>query len=117
VSGNIYVHQVLPPQERFLKMLSQVQSLESKRVEDIDWPLLFYYQENWKKQTIEIEPGESEQLHYTLSMSSEVQMIHLSSFFHNAAKQRQLEWGLDTFYNLQSDSSTKNAQWGQTGDQ
>jgi len=108
VSGKIDVHQVLPPENKFLQMLNEVKPMMSQRIEDIHWPSLFSYKEHWEKQVVEIEPGESEQLHYTLLLSSEVHMIHVESFFRNIAKRRRLEWGLETFHDMQPESCPDN---------
>lgn len=99
-SGRIIVHQVLPPKNEFLQMLSEIKPQGSRRIEDVHWPSLFSYKEHWENRTVEIEPGELEQLHYTLLLSSEVRMIHTVSFFRNIAKRRRLEWGLETFYEM-----------------
>ena len=80
-----------------------------RRVEVVDWPSLFSRKENWEKRIVEIEPGELEQLHYTILISSAVQTVHLESYFRNTTKRRrQLGWRLETFQDVLPGSRTEN---------
>jgi hypothetical protein len=103
IKGEIEVRQVLPPEVGFLQKLKKDQNAPYRRVELIDWPLLFPYEEDWKKEkrTIEIEPGESEQFLFTLLIHAEVKTIYINSYFHNMKKRRKdLGWSLETFHDV-----------------
>ena len=115
VKGEIEVRQVLPPEAGFLQVLNSGQITTSRRVELIDWPLLFPYEEDWKKEKriVEIEPGESEPFLFTLLVRTEVKTIYINSFFRNATKRkRELGWRAETFHDvlLGSNSATNTAQ-------
>lgn len=108
IKGEIEVRQVLPPEGSFLQLLNGDKTALSRRVELIDWPLLFPYEEDWKKEkrTIEIEPGESEHFLFALLIHAEVKIIYINSFFHNAKKRRKdLGWSLETFHEISLSSN------------
>lgn len=108
IKGEIEVRQVLPPGGGFLQLLNSDKTVLYRRVELIDWPLLFSYEEDWKKEnrTIEIEPGESERFLFSLLIHAEVKTIYIDSFFHNAKKRRKdLGWSLETFHEISLSSN------------
>lgn len=108
VSGEIEVRQVCPPGGNFLQLLTAGPQTTGRRVELVDWPALFTYSEDWPgKRIIEIEPGESEQLLYTLLVQAEVKSIYLYSYFRNITKRRkELGWETKTFHDVSPDGKT-----------
>jgi hypothetical protein len=110
VSGEIEVRQVLPLEASFLQVLNGGQMATGRRVELVDWPALFSYTEDWQgKRTVEIEPGESEQLLYTLLVRVEVKTIYIGSYFRNVVKRRkELGWGAETFHDVLPDDNANN---------
>lgn len=108
VEGKIEVRQALPPGTNFLQMLTGSQLTIGRRVEFVDWPALFSYSEDWSgKHIVEIEPGESEQMLYTLLVQAEVKTIYIASFFRNVSKRRkELGWRLETFHDVSPGTHT-----------
>jgi hypothetical protein len=77
------------------------------RDQSIHWDLVAHQPEDWGKDGIQIEPGESEQLHYKFVVSSSIQTITVYSYFpyvENRVFQRlrknhrQLGWSLTSIY-------------------
>jgi hypothetical protein len=108
VKEEFEVRQVLPPKADFLQLLNSSQIVPSRRVELVDWPLLFSSEEDWEqeKRVVEVEPGESGRFPFMLLVRAEVKTIYINSFFRNTKKRRrELGWRVETFHDVLPDNS------------
>lgn len=99
-----WVQQVIPVDEDMLaKILKGEEPLDEEGLEYL-WPLAVDKKEKeWSKGSREIEPGESDQVHFDFLLGPEVETIIVYSYFTNAKKfgrKKELGWQITNVYDL-----------------
>jgi len=86
VYAETWVQQVRPIDEEMQnKILDPQESADTEQTE-IQWPLLNEAKIKWAKKELEIEPNESDQIHFDFLIDSNVKTIVAYSYFRNAEK-------------------------------
>jgi len=105
VYAETWVQQVRPIDEEMQnKILDPQESADTEQTE-IQWPLLNEAKIKWAKKELEIEPNESDQIHFDFLIDSNVKTIVAYSYFRNAEKfrrQKELGWQITRVYDLHS---------------
>jgi hypothetical protein len=106
VNGRTWVQQVIPVDEDILtKLLKGEEPLDDEGLEYL-WPLAVEKKEKeWSKGSREIEPGESDQVHFDFVLGPDVETIIVYSYFRNAKKfgrKKELGWQITNVYDLKT---------------
>jgi hypothetical protein len=104
VNARSWVQQVIPVDEETLtKILKGEEPLDEEGLEYL-WPLAVDQKEKeWSKGSREIEPGESDQVHFDFLLGRDVETIIVYSYFRNAKKfgrKKELGWQITNVYDL-----------------
>ncbi len=109
VSEEMKVQQVLPFPAA-LRTIGSVQDLVAPGRREYDWPLLqsrCLNPEVRKGYKVDIEPGETDQMHYDFLLDSKVEVVKVFSYFRNAKRRdREIGWRLITVYDLRRKDDT-----------
>ncbi len=104
VYGETWIQQVLPLDEDIHKIILKGDDPVKEKELEIEWPLLKDKKIYWGKGDREIEPSESDQIHFDFILDSDVKTIVVYSYFRNAKKMRrkaELGWLITSVYDLQ----------------
>jgi len=106
VSAQTRIQQVLPTPPEILDSVNQGLDPVQKGKTEIEWPLIGTTRKShWAKGKREIEPGESDELHYDFVLDSRIQTVEVYTYVKNATKRgREIGWSLTTLYDLPSAS-------------
>ena len=118
VYGQSWIQKVLPLDKATLEKVLSGQYPARKGEVEIEWPLLSTQHVDWKKGDREIEPSESDQVHFDFILDSEVKTIVVYSYFRNAKKIRrkgELGWLVTRTYDLQLKNSREMDQENEDG--
>lgn len=104
VNARSWVQQVIPVDGDMLaKILKGEEPLGEEGLEYL-WPLAVDKKEKeWSKGSHEIEPGESDQVHFDFLLGPDVETIIVYSYFRNAKKfgrKKELGWQITNVYDL-----------------
>jgi len=92
---------MLPPPDEVLDSIAKGHELVSEGETEYIWPSLDSRESRWKKHQREIEPNESQDIHYDFIIDAEIQVIQVYSFLENETKPgRDIGWDLTTLYDL-----------------
>jgi hypothetical protein len=101
VSLETRIQQVLPPPAEVLDFINKGHSPVPDGQTEIDWPLIDSQESGWKRGEYEIEPGESQEIHYDFILDAETQTIEVYSYLKNEKKRdREIGWDLTTLHDL-----------------
>jgi len=104
-SGLSRVQQVLPCTEDLVASLAKRIHDDDACEPEVEWPLLEEWKVAFKKGEREIEPGESDELHFDFVVDSDVQVVVLYSYLKNVRKRkREIGWNVTSIYDLRSRS-------------
>ena len=95
------VQQILPLEGDLLDLINAGQDPVKKGTEVL-WPEIKSIESSCK---MEIEPGESDEIHYDFILNDEVRLIEIYSYFKNIKKRwrsRNIGWNLTTIYDLKN---------------
>jgi hypothetical protein len=105
VYGRTWIQQVRPLDEGIREKILHGQDPVQTKDTEIEWPLLSDKEISWEERELEIEPNESDQIHFDFILDSDVKTIVAYSYFRNAKKyrrQKELGWQITRVYDLQS---------------
>lgn len=101
VSGVTRVQQMLPAPDEFVRIVGEGDDPVRNGGTEYPWPSLGERRTHWEKSPRELEPGESEEIHYDFVIDSEATTVEVYSYFKNSAKRRrEIGWNLTTLYDL-----------------
>ncbi len=107
LSWDITVKQMLPPKSELRRVLDRSQGSIEEGIHIIQWQVLVSRRERKERKRFEIEPGESEQLHYDFLIGSEASTISVKSYFQNVMKRgRDIGWAWTTTHDLECQQKT-----------
>ena len=70
---------------------------------EVNWPLLQLCEARSPQDDYELEPGESQELHFDFILDAQVQTVAVYSYFKNIAKrEREIGWDAASIYDLES---------------
>jgi hypothetical protein len=74
-----------------------------KNENEYQWPEIDSKESSWVEKQFEIEPGESDSIHYDFIINANLQTVQLYSYCKNEKKlDRDIGWSHTTFYDLRS---------------
>ncbi len=99
--GEVWIQQILPPTPELLTYIEQGNDPVMERETEIKWHLLCERSSTWKKNRLEIEPGETHSLNYDFIIDSRITCIEIHSRYWNIMKaKRDFVWSLVTIHDL-----------------
>jgi hypothetical protein len=100
-TGKTWVQQILPVSEKMADQLEHDQDPVKDRETQVEWPLIAERGIDWSKSPCEIEPAETDELHFDFVVGSEAQTVEIYSYFENIRKRdRPIGWTVSTVYDL-----------------
>jgi hypothetical protein len=101
LSGTTRVQQVLPLSPEILKTINEGKNPIPEKEREVKWPLIDEKESDLKKEKIEIEPGEKDQIVYDFIIDDDIETVVVYSYFANIRKRsRDIGWDLTTVYDL-----------------
>ena len=95
------IQQMLPLSDEVLDSVAKGHKLVSEGETEHIWPTLDSRESRWEKGQREIEPNESQDIHYDFIIDAEIQVIQVYSFLVNETKRgHEIGWDLTTLYDL-----------------
>lgn len=105
LSGFSRVQQMIPCADELCEDLEKRDDKDGQCEPEAEWPLLRERKLKFKKGEREIEPGESDELHFDFVIDSDVEVIVIYSYLKNAKKRRpEIGWNVTSIYDLRSGS-------------
>lgn len=106
VYGKTWIQQVKPVDSDLLSKVKQDEEpLDEDGLEYL-WPLAVNMKEkDWPKGTRQIEPGESDQVHFDFILNPEIETIIVYSYFRNAKRfrrKKELGWQITNVFDVKS---------------
>jgi hypothetical protein len=99
VSGFSRVQQMIPCSDDLCEILKERDDGNEQCEPEAEWPLLSELKLKFEKGEREVEPGETDELHFDFVIDSDVQVIVVYSYLKNA-KKRRLGWNATSIYDL-----------------
>ena len=106
LSGEVRLERMLPLPD----YLKQPDNSDSDPIiaspEDIPWPVIATWQRTWQPGEFQIEPGESDNLHYDLIIPSKYEVVNIYTYFTNEETRSTgnvLGWNLSTLYDFREE--------------
>lgn len=113
--GETRIQQVMPVPENIVEAIQQGYDPVEEGETEILWPLLERRVNNWVRGTFEIEPNETDELHYDFIIDRAVEAIIVYSYFRNTTKygrimrllrqHHEVGWSITTTYQLERPST------------
>lgn len=110
VEGDLRVHQMLPVPGYIQEIIDEGKDPVPYKEWEIPWPLVGRRTCSWQRGKFEIEPNESDELHFDFVVDAEIRSVIVYSHFLNSRKQirllwnwklgRNVGWGLTTTYDI-----------------
>ena len=102
VYGVVRVQKILPLEDNMQQALAQGYDLVEKDEREVSWPRIAPERECiWQPGTIEIEPGESFDVHFDfVILTDEVRTIEVYSHFRNSTKKGSMGWSRTAIYDV-----------------
>jgi hypothetical protein len=98
--GVTWVQKVLPLPKSVIEDIEYGVNPIKENETEIGWTLVDYRPHTWRRNRLQIEPGESETIYCDVIIDSTIQTVLLYSHFKNRKKRHQLGWSLSTIYDL-----------------
>ena len=104
VSGFSRVQQMIPCSDDLCEVLKERDDSNEQCEPEAEWPLLSERKLKFEKGEREVEPGETDELHFDFVIDSDVQVIVVYSYLKNAEKRRrEIGWNATSIYDLRSE--------------
>ncbi len=104
-SGFTRVQQVIPCSADLCKSIGEREDAADQSEPEVEWPLLAEQKPAFAKGKREIEPGETDELHFDFAIDPDVQVVVVYSYLKNVKKRRrEIGWNATTVYELRSGS-------------
>ena len=101
VSGFTRVQQMMPWPPKLLESIRCNKEFIKEGQTEVEWPLLKQRSFPFDRREREIEPGETDELHFDFIIDSDVQVIAVYSYLKNAKKRRRdIGWNATSIYDL-----------------
>jgi hypothetical protein len=98
------VQQVLPLSEELEETLSRTGDLVRPKELDVNWPLVAEREHSWPRDSLQIEPGERDEIVCGFFVDDTLQTVEIYSYFANESKPNQdIGWRLTTLYDFKRD--------------
>lgn len=102
-TGRIWVQQVLPVPGHIADQLQRNIDLVKQGETEIEWPCIGLRETDLSEEPCEIEPGETDHLHFDFVVESEVRTVKIYSYFENVRRRdRPIGWTVSTFHDMGS---------------
>jgi len=107
VEATCWIQQVKPADEEVLAKIAKCEEPLDEEGLEYRWPLAAdVKKKTWLNGDRQIEPGESDQVHFDFNVGSEVETIIVYSYFENATmrtRKRELGWRMTSVHDLRCD--------------
>jgi len=104
-SADVRVNRVLPLSDELSETIGRGEDPVKEGEIEVEWPMIHDRPRKWKEGEFEIEPGESDHLHFEFLLESDIEVVVLYTYFINVKKrERDIGWNLTTVYDLRSSS-------------
>lgn len=105
VSGFARVQQMIPCSIDLSGSTSDQETSAEHCEPEAEWPLLSEKKLKFQKGEREIEPGETDELHFDFVIDPDVQLVVVYSYLKNVKKRRrEIGWNVTSIYDLRSGS-------------
>lgn len=102
-SAQTRVQQVLPPPADLLDAVKKAKDPVREGDTEVRWPLLYSRQSKWGKGEFQIEPGESDAIHYDFILNDQVRTVEVYTYVRNErVRRRDIGWSVTTLYDITS---------------
>jgi hypothetical protein len=104
IGANARVDEVLPLRgEIAIQLATQPSALRRPGETEIRWPALDRCDPKWEKDPYEVEPGESENIHFDFLIPSTAHTVEVYAHFQNVSKRgRDIGWDITALYDVTS---------------
>jgi hypothetical protein len=100
-SGLTRVQQVLPPPSDLVKVVRNGKDPVGPADTEYPWPCVGERLRDWTNDPREVEPGETDEIHWDFIVEPDAQTLEIYSYFKNVTKEgREIGWNLTTMYDL-----------------
>lgn len=98
-TGRTWIQQVLPVPKDIADQLERHHDPVEAGETQIQWPLIGEREIDWSRSPCEIEPGETDELHFDFVVGSKVQTVEIYSYLENVQKRdRTIGWTVSTIH-------------------
>ena len=100
-SAETRVQQIIPPPSDVINSAKNGKDPVKAGETEVGWPLLCHRKMSYEKGQFQIEPGESDSIHYDFFLNDEVRSLELNTYVKNQKiRKRDVGWNVTTLFDM-----------------